>query len=87
MHLARMARRLSDKVTVYTDGAVELSESLKEPLRSAGFELDSRHIATVSSGSTNSEIKLEFEDGTILTEGFLVRIFYLLFSVPIFYRY
>lgn len=75
MHLARMARRLAGKVTVYTDGAVELSQAIEEPLRAAGFELDSRHIARVSNGSGHSETKLEFDDGTIRTEGFLVRIY------------
>ncbi|KAL6808126.1 hypothetical protein V8C40DRAFT_259859 [Trichoderma camerunense] len=73
MHLARMARRLAGKVTVYTDGAVELSQAIEEPLRAAGFELDSRHIARVSNGSGHSETKLEFDDGTIRTEGFLVH--------------
>ncbi|KAI1912879.1 hypothetical protein LOZ53_003094 [Ophidiomyces ophidiicola] len=73
MHLARMARRLAEKVTVYTDGAVELSESLAGPLKSAGFQLETRHIAKLINGSKEPEMVIELEDGTTITEGFLVH--------------
>lgn len=71
LHLARMASRLAQKSTVYTNGAVELSEAISEPLRTAGFEIDTRHIAKLSEGSQEHEVILEFDDGSVKTEGFL----------------
>ncbi|PGH15384.1 hypothetical protein AJ80_05568 [Polytolypa hystricis UAMH7299] len=73
MHLSRLARRLAKKVTVYTDGAVELSQSLADPLRSAGFELETRHIAKLVKSPKGPEMVIELSDGKTVTEGFLVH--------------
>jgi hypothetical protein len=72
LHLARMARRLACEVTVYTDGALELSKTLAGPLAAEGFELVSPNIARLSLGPEDHGITVELEDGTIHKEGFLV---------------
>jgi pyruvate/2-oxoglutarate dehydrogenase complex dihydrolipoamide dehydrogenase (E3) component len=72
MHLSRMARRLAENVTVYTDGAVELSQTLSEPLKAAGFEINTKRIVKLVKESKESEVTLHFEDGSTKKEGFLV---------------
>lgn len=72
LHLARMARRLAAKVTIYTDGAFELSQALETPLKAGGFELDSRRILKLAPAPGESGVSMNFDDGTDTTEGFLV---------------
>lgn len=72
LHLARMARRLSRKVTVYTDGALELSRTLSGPLAAEGFDLVSPNIAQLS--LEDHGIVVELDDGTVRREGFLVGV-------------
>ncbi|PKX88413.1 NAD(P)/FAD-dependent oxidoreductase [Aspergillus novofumigatus IBT 16806] len=73
MHLARMARRLSEKVTVYTDGAVELSQTLNEPLKREGFELVTTPIARINIESGHEGVTVDLHDGSTRKEAFLVH--------------
>ncbi|KAJ5190078.1 hypothetical protein N7491_007880 [Penicillium cf. griseofulvum] len=73
LHLSRMAQRLAGKVTVYSDGALELSQSLAGPLKAEGFELVSTPIAKLSRQPDEHGVTLEFVDGTVRKEGFLVH--------------
>ena len=68
-----MARRLAKSVTVYTDGAVELSSTLAEPLEAAGFEINTKRIVKLVKEPEGSEVTMHFDDGSTKTEGFLVR--------------
>lgn len=68
-----MARRLANNVTVYTDGAVELSECLSKPLQAAGFELNTKRIVKLVKGPKGNEVTVHLEDGSTTKEGFLVR--------------
>ncbi len=74
LHMARMAKRLSAHVTVYTDGAEELSEQIKTALNGSvsGIKVDQRRITRLEKGPKNSEVIMHFEDGSKLQEGFLV---------------
>jgi len=74
LHLARMTKRMTPVVTVYTDGSVELAKQLEPVLAGAGISLDSRQILRLVKGSMNAEVMVEFEDDESKTEGFLVRI-------------
>jgi hypothetical protein len=67
-----MARRLSEKVTVYTDGAVELSQTLEEPLKREGFELVTTPIAKINMESGHGGVTVDLNDGSTRNEGFLV---------------
>ena len=80
LHLSRMARRLTEKVTLYTDGNAELATELKKLLEQdkdavAGRILVSEgKIAKLERGTgRESEVKITFEDGQTVTEGFLVH--------------
>jgi hypothetical protein len=71
LHLARMAKRLAAKVTIYSDGDQELGDQIKI---AAGddIEIDNRRITRLHKGSSKSEVVLTFEGGEQITEGFLV---------------
>ncbi|KAH8723042.1 thioredoxin reductase glit [Phaeosphaeriaceae sp. PMI808] len=73
MHLSRMANRLAKSVTVYTDGAIELSQALTEPLQAAGFELNTKRIVKLAKEPHGTEVTVHLEDGSTKTEGFLVH--------------
>ena len=71
LHLARMAKRLAAKVTIYSDGDQELGDQIKI---AAGeeIEIDNRRITRLHKGPCKSEVVLTFEGGEQITEGFLV---------------
>ena len=72
MHVARMARRFAAKVTIYTHGAQELTQSLDRAAHGTGITVDSRPIVRLTKGSRASDVDVAFEDGTHQLEGFLV---------------
>ncbi|KNG82810.1 thioredoxin reductase GliT-like protein [Aspergillus nomiae NRRL 13137] len=73
MHFARMARRFSTTVTVYTDGAEELAHTLEESASGTGIKVDRRKISKLVKGPGASDVQIVFEDGTQVTEGFLTH--------------
>lgn len=74
LHLARMARRLADTVTIYTDGAEELSEQIALLLNNDSLKVDRRELARLEKGNaTRSEVVVHFKDGSSKSEGLLVH--------------
>ena len=72
--LARMAKRLASKVTVYTNGAKDLGEQLVSNFATdVGITVDERPITRLEKGSTEPQVIVHFADGQGITEGFLVR--------------
>ncbi len=72
LHLARMAKRLTPNVTIYTDGAEELSEQIRLALGESDIKVDNRRIVRLEKGPQKSEVIVHLEDGTSKREGFLV---------------
>ena len=71
--MARMAKRLSDKVTIYSNGDKEVSSELSKIAADAGFSVEARRMVRLEkAGGTRSGIVVHLEDGTMVTEGFLV---------------
>lgn len=74
LHLARMAKRLARKVTIYTNGASELKDQIitslgKDPV----IELDDRRVIRLEKVKEGtSEIILHLEDGTSISQAFVV---------------
>ncbi|KAH8172389.1 pyridine nucleotide-disulfide oxidoreductase domain-containing protein [Sarocladium implicatum] len=81
VHLSRMARRLTENVTLYTHNNPELATEIRKLLeqdkdaRSGRIRVDDRQITNLKSGSGNasSEMVMTFENGEEVTEGFLVH--------------
>ena len=72
MHLALMAKRLTPNVTIYTDGAEELSEQLTQGKGVTGLKIHKTPITRLEKSQGESEVTLHFSDGSSITEGFLV---------------
>lgn len=75
-----MARRLTDKVVIYTNGASDLADTLKSKLdndkggRSGAVTVDNRPVVRLERGTGQpSEIIIGFEDGSTEAQGFLVH--------------
>ena len=75
LHLARQVLRMSDQVTLYTNGNTELAEQLSEALKAAPapMTVDSRKISKLVKGSENAQVVLHLEDGTSKIEAFLAH--------------
>ena len=73
--MARMAKRLTENVTVYTDGVEELGEQIALALKDSvsGIKVDKRRIRRLMKGPEGSQVDMLFEDESKLREGFLVR--------------
>ncbi|GMF66941.1 unnamed protein product [Aspergillus oryzae] len=64
MHFARMAKRFASTVTLYTDGAEELAQTLKESTRGTGIKVNKKKISKLVKGHGASDVQVIFEDGT-----------------------
>lgn len=80
LHQSHMARRLTENVTLYTNGNTDLAAQLKELLehdkdaKSGRIHVVDRKIAKFARGTNGeSEVVVTFEDGESVTEGFLVH--------------
>ena len=75
LHFARQALRLSDQVTIYTNGNEKLADELTEALKAAPapMTVDSRTIAKLVKAPERTQVTLQFTDGTSKTEGFLAH--------------
>jgi thioredoxin reductase len=72
-HVSPMAARLSKGVTVYTNGNVELSTSIRDALKSSSkFRFEDRKIARYQLQNGGPTVQITLEDGTVHTQGFAV---------------
>lgn len=77
MHVGRMAMRLVDKVTIYTNGNSEQAATIQEAIANLdGFSVDSRPFVKLEKHETEAESKIiiHFEDGNWAEEAFLVSV-------------
>ena len=74
--MARMAKRLTPNVTIYTDGAEDLAQQTVLAAVNDDIKVESRRISLLEKG-TDSSVVVHFEKGEKITEGFLVRVFLL----------
>lgn len=75
--MGHMAKRLVDKVTIYTNGNSEQALMVQEAIAHInGFRVDSRPFARLEKRETEAEprIIIHFEDGSQAEEAFLVSI-------------
>ncbi|KAF7173483.1 hypothetical protein CNMCM6106_007561 [Aspergillus hiratsukae] len=77
LHLARMARRLSQSVTVYTNGNEQLAKEIQQaaevsPVGTSWLKFDARPITRFEKGEVAKTVIVHFAAGESKTEGFLV---------------
>lgn len=66
------ALKFVDHVTIYTDGNEELKEQLGDKL-TEGMSIDSREVASIHAGQEQTDVYLDFEDGSSQGLAFLVH--------------
>ncbi|KAL2811949.1 hypothetical protein BJX63DRAFT_432954 [Aspergillus granulosus] len=71
-HLARMALRLAESVTAYTNGDESVAAELKEQLKGLNVVIDSRPIARFEKMREGAKVRVHFDQHTSNEEGFLV---------------
>ncbi|MCJ1247524.1 hypothetical protein MMC30_004738 [Trapelia coarctata] len=71
--IARMARRLADNVTIYTDSNKSLSEQLREDLGNSHITVDARSITHLEKSTVGHAVIIHFDDLTTKTEDFLAH--------------
>lgn len=72
--LARSARQMTSKVTIYTNGAGELFEVISKALAgSESIKADNRLIEGLALGSGGESVEVSFGDGSKVSEAFLVH--------------
>lgn len=72
LHMARMAKRLTPNVTIYTDGADELAQKMAEAAVDDDIKVESQPITLFEKGAEESSVVVHLKDGQTITEGFLV---------------
>ena len=72
-HVARMAKRLSKRVTIYTNsGHADLAPALKALIHSSKITVDTRAISSLSLIADGPGVRISFTDGSAsATEGFV----------------
>jgi thioredoxin reductase len=81
MHVSRMANRLADTVTIYTNGDSTVEATLRESLSQVKptsktarcISIEPRKIAKFVKGEKGSEIVVHFEDGERKVEAFITH--------------
>ncbi|KAK1760326.1 FAD/NAD(P)-binding domain-protein [Echria macrotheca] len=80
LHLARMALRLSESVTIYTDGNIDVQTQLGDILRSSTthndkrIKIDNRTVTRLAKQSpTGQGVQVHLADGSVVEEGFVVH--------------
>ncbi|CAD6585422.1 MAG: hypothetical protein ASARMPREDX12_001995 [Alectoria sarmentosa] len=73
LHMARMAKRLTPNVTIYTDGAKELAQQTLLAAADDDIKVEGRAITLLEKGAKESSVVVYLEDGHKITEGFLVH--------------
>ncbi|KAF9894329.1 hypothetical protein FE257_007832 [Aspergillus nanangensis] len=70
--IARMAKRLSDQVTIYTNGNHTLAAQISPLIRSSKISVDARPIARLNLVDSGPQVRIDFADGSAsATEGFV----------------
>ena len=75
IHMGNMALQLAGKLTIYTNGDSVMTAKLRDALGQSDprITLESRKIAGLSMESSDaSNVVVAFEDGSSVTEGFIV---------------
>lgn len=72
LHLARMAKRLTPNVTLYTNGADDLAQKTREAAKDDDMKVVSRTIKRLEKTAEGAGVVMHFENGEKITEGFLV---------------
>ena len=70
--MARMARRLTPIVTIYTDGADELAQQIIGAAKDDDIRVESKSIKLLEKGAEATSVVVHLKDGSSITEGFLV---------------
>ena len=76
LHVARQNLRLSEKVTMYTNGDEKLASEIKAKLEKrpvSAMKVESRRISKLEKGPNRAEVIVHLEDGTTKTEGFIAH--------------
>ncbi|WJG34912.1 Alpha/Beta hydrolase protein [Fusarium oxysporum Fo47] len=71
-HVTPMAKRLSQSVTIYTNGDTSLPSTIKTKVHSSKVHFDTRKITSFALVNSGPSVKITFEDGSSKTEGFVV---------------
>ena len=72
LHMARMAKRLTPNVTIYTDGVEDLAQQTAQLAVNDDMKVESRRIRRLKKGAEGSSVIMHFENGDVITQGFLV---------------
>lgn len=72
--MARMAKRLTPCVTIYTDGAKELAQQTALAATDDDIKVESRAITLLEKGAEESSVVVYLGEGHKITEGFLVSL-------------
>ncbi|EGP87381.1 uncharacterized protein MYCGRDRAFT_41898 [Zymoseptoria tritici IPO323] len=74
VHTARMAKRLTSSVTIYTDGDAELESQIRNVLgEDSVFEMDNRKVTRLEKVKGKaSEVIVHVQDGSKVMHGFMV---------------
>lgn len=75
LHFARQVLRMSQSVTLYTDGNESFAKDLEAVLEAAPekapVKIDTRKLSKLSKGPERAQVMLHFDDGASATEAFL----------------
>ncbi|KAM0345783.1 hypothetical protein ACHAPU_006136 [Fusarium lateritium] len=71
-HVTPMAKRLSQSVTVYTNGDATLIPAVRAKIHSSKVHYDNRKITGFALVAGGPAVEITFDDGTCKTEGFVV---------------
>jgi gliotoxin/aspirochlorine biosynthesis thioredoxin reductase len=76
LHMARMAKRLSEKVKIYTNGDEAIGSELMISAGKEGFDVEGRRLVQLEKNDgTGSGVMVRLEDGAQVTEQFLVSVY------------
>lgn len=70
--IARMAKRLAEDVTIYTDGDEALAEEYRRVLSKSQIKVDTRAVVSLEKEQLGANVTVHFGDQSKKTEGFLV---------------
>lgn len=75
LFLARQVLRMTDKMTIYTNGNEQLAKDLDAAIAAAPapMTVDPRPIAKLVKGAKAAEVEVHFADGDSQTEGFIAH--------------
>ena len=72
LHMARMANRMAENITIYTNGNEAVADKMKELMGSKPLTIDSRQITSLERNVGGEGMNVGFKDGGSKHEAFLV---------------